>query len=392
MTDSIYLTNIRTVPPAYSVAQSTTLEWLANAHTRSEATRASQSGTVVDEVVLRERMTQILARVACGEDKIATRGIELADCTHTRWSEMQIYRLLESPQGLGMASRTNAYVTAVGDVIAKLYADDEVPAPDMIHVTCTGYASPSALQRLVSARGWGRQTRVTHAYHMGCYATLPALRTAVGFALLPDALREGTDRRVEIVHTEICSLHLNPQLHSPEQFVIQSLFADGFVAYAVHHESSRSAGPSFSVLAVAEEVVPDSSGSMQWVCADWGMQMVLARDVPERLISTLDDFVSRLGVRAAVGRDELARAQYAIHPGGPRILDFVQGILKLEEAQIAHSRMVLRAHGNMSSATLPHVWKYMLDDPALPHGQLVVSLAFGPGLTVSGALMRKVLE
>jgi predicted naringenin-chalcone synthase len=43
----------------------------------------------------------------------------------------------------------------------------------------------------------------------------------------------------------------------------------------------------------------------------------------------------------------------------------------------------------MSSATLPHVWSAMLDDAAVPDGALILSLAFGPGLTVAGNLMRK---
>ena len=43
----------------------------------------------------------------------------------------------------------------------------------------------------------------------------------------------------------------------------------------------------------------------------------------------------------------------------------------------------------MSSTTLPHIWARMLDDASLPEGALVASVAFGPGLTVVGNLMRK---
>jgi hypothetical protein len=31
----------------------------------------------------------------------------------------------------------------------------------------------------------------------------------------------------------------------------------------------------------------------------------------------------------------------------------------------------------------------MLDDPAVAPGTLIVALAFGPGLTISGAILRK---
>ena len=86
---------------------------------------------------------------------------------------------------------------------------------------------PSAAQRLVAAKGWGAATRVTHAYHMGCYAAFPALRMAAGFLSAPDSLRASGLKRVDVVHTEMCSLHMNPLHHAAEQLVVQSLFADG---------------------------------------------------------------------------------------------------------------------------------------------------------------------
>jgi hypothetical protein len=44
----------------------------------------------------------------------------------------------------------------------------------------------------------------------------------------------------------------------------------------------------------------------------------------------------------------------------------------------------------MSSATLPHIWADLAGDPACLPGTLVASFAFGPGLTIAGALFRKV--
>jgi predicted naringenin-chalcone synthase len=43
----------------------------------------------------------------------------------------------------------------------------------------------------------------------------------------------------------------------------------------------------------------------------------------------------------------------------------------------------------MSSATLPHIWQRVLDDRAAPRGTVIASLAFGPGLTMCGALLEK---
>jgi predicted naringenin-chalcone synthase len=65
----------------------------------------------------------------------------------------------------------------------------------------------------------------------------------------------------------------------------------------------------------------------------------------------------------------------------------VREVLELSPAQVRTSLDVLHDHGNMSSATLPHVW--MVLDQTLAPGTLVASLAFGPGLTVCGALFEK---
>jgi predicted naringenin-chalcone synthase len=50
---------------------------------------------------------------------------------------------------------------------------------------------------------------------------------------------------------------------------------------------------------------------------------------------------------------------------------------------------VLKACGNMSSATLPHVWAGMLTDAEVLPDTLITSLAFGPGLTLYGTMLRK---
>ncbi|MEK7339940.1 MAG: 3-oxoacyl-[acyl-carrier-protein] synthase III C-terminal domain-containing protein, partial [Verrucomicrobiota bacterium] len=63
--------------------------------------------------------------------------------------------------------------------------------------------------------------------------------------------------------------------------------------------------------------------------------------------------------------------------------------LGLSFAQVAHSKFILQQFGNMSSATLPHVWKEILEDPKVVSGSLIISLAFGPGLTICGSIMEK---
>ena len=147
--------------------------------------------------------------------------------------------------------------------------------------------------------------------------------------------------------------------------------------------------PGLRCLATSERIVPDSESSMRWVMADWGMQMTLARDVPEKVGAVLRPFVTELLAHADLSMSELPDVHFAVHPGGPRIIDGVRETLELDESQVAISRGVLLDYGNMSSATLPHVWQRMLESDDVERGAPIVSLAFGPGLTVCGAVFVK---
>jgi predicted naringenin-chalcone synthase len=384
------LSHFKSARPAYEATQTEVLEWLASLHTQAERSRSADPDAF-DAETFHRRLRKLLYRYGCSPEKIATRGYEITDGNHKDWADMPIYNVVRRPEGAGSHARTDVYSLAAEGAINRLYAEGEAPPRDLVHVTCTGYASPSAAQKLVSKRGWGQRTRVTHAYHMGCYASLPAIRIAAGFAARERM--EGEAPRTDIVHSEVCTLHLRPADHSPEQLVVQSLFADGHIRYAVTSSDAtaqEAAEPSLAVLSTHEEILPDSEGAMAWMASDHGMYMTLSREVPGRIAQAARGFVSRLFADAGLSLTEhAAEAIFAIHPGGPKVIDVVQQALELSEAQVSASRQVLLRFGNMSSATLPHIWMNILAAADVPAGTLVASLAFGPGLTVSGALMVK---
>jgi predicted naringenin-chalcone synthase len=381
------LTRFVATRPPYVMTQAHSLAWLASAHAHSEAVLAGLDPAARDAFA--ERMVRLLAHVACSNERIATRGAVLPDFTTTGFDRGVPNLLYDDPRlppgpdshphGRGVATRIQLYARAVDGYFARQYSGELTPPDDLIHVTCTGYVSPSGAQKVVAARGWGGRTRVTHAYHMGCYAALPALRIAAGF------LASGSEQ-VDIAHTELCSLHLDPADHRLDQLVVQSLFADGLIRYSL---VAADDGPGLRPLSAWEVVVADSADAMRWVPSEWGMQMTLSRDVPERIASELRGFVSELYRRAGFGIDALKHSVFAVHPGGPKIIDRFREVLELDPAQVRTSSEVLRDHGNMSSATVPHIWMRMLADPRIPSGTLIPSLAFGPGLTVCGVLLEK---
>ena len=376
--------------PAHRIDQRRALDWLAQVHAESRATLESSGAD--DRAAFADRIRKVIDRCACGPTKIGTRAHAIADIGRTDWADLSIYDVARNPRGQGTAARSRFFAETVNAYFEAEYEHDDLPPDEIVHVTCTGYVSPSGAQKVVADKGWGDSTRVTHAYHMGCYAAFPAMRIAAGSVGqdaacgAPDAERR-CGRRVDIVHTELCSLHLDPGDHSIEQLVIQSLFADGFIRYSICESDPA---PGLRVLALDERILPHSSDAMAWVVSDHGMQMTLARDVPDRVAGSLRQFVSELYRKAGMTLGEHhTRTVFAVHPGGPKIIERVREVLELSDAQVQTSRDVLFDHGNMSSATVPHIWMRIVADANVAPGTPVVSLAFGPGLTVCGGLFQK---
>jgi predicted naringenin-chalcone synthase len=365
----IALSDFKIVLPRYHGEQSQLNAWTAACHGLNLAS---------DEDRL--RIEKLFQRYALNPTKIATRYFECPDALRSPQDHAQnsVYRFDSShPEGVSIHERAHFFLIRAQEIFAEFYASS-APQPDhLIHVTCTGYVAPSPAQRWVV--GWAKPTAVTHAYHMGCYASLPASRMAQVFAT-----SLGDTARVDVIHTEMCSLHLNPADHSAEQMVVQSLFADGHIKYSAR--PARDVDRGFGLRNFLERVIPDSAEDMTWVPAPWGLRMTLSREVPTKIAQNLRPFLSALAESSGENLGDLLKhAVFAVHPGGPKIIDAVQEVLELSKEQVALSHKVLRERGNMSSATLPHIWKEILDLD-LKSGTRVVSLAFGPGLTLFGAV------
>ena len=79
---------------------------------------------------------------------------------------------------------------------------------------------------------------------------------------------------------------------------------------------------------------------------------------------------------------------WAVHPGGIKIIDYVEQSLELDEGKLDHSRHILRQYGNMSSASLLFVLEHLIEQDKPQAGQYGVLMGFGSGLTVEFVLVQ----
>ena len=239
--------------------------------------------------------------------------------------------------------------------------------------TCTGYRTPGLDIEIARMLPLPADTRRLLIGHTGCHAALPALATVADYVA-------AHDRPAALLCLELTSLHLQPATIDPEQMVSHALFADAAAAVVLRPETAAG----LRVIDVDARTDTARRHQMTWDVTDLGFRMGLSPEVPDSLAEHVGPLVKDLLGRH--GHDVQDVAAWAVHPGGPRILDAIEDGLGLDPSALATSRKVLAEHGNCSSATVLLVLQEIL--AAGPPSGPVVALAFGPGLTLYGALLE----
>jgi alkylresorcinol/alkylpyrone synthase len=130
-----------------------------------------------------------------------------------------------------------------------------------------------------------------------------------------------------------------------------------------------------------------SADMMTWDVTDHGFVMGLSPRIADVLERNVGGLVDELLLRHGLTRHRVAA--WAVHPGGPKILDVVGEQLGLSNEQLDDSRSVLRDFGNCSSATVLLILDRIVREQILAGGDHVVAMAFGPGLTLYAALLQQ---
>lgn len=354
--------------PSNEVAQDEVSHWMAKVQ------------SIATPETFDERIVQ---KFAVKEERISKRSFFCRDFGNLDVMSNELFTI-ENNFSPNLRERSEFYQRTV-DKVFNTFFEDKMDAPDeILHVSCTGYVSPSAGQKIIPKNKWSDTTGITHLYHMGCYAAMPAIKVAKGM----------TDKkRVDIVHTEICSNHFNVTAQSPEQTVVQTLFADGAIKYSVDPNAKVSdfKGKGINVLKMKETIIPGSEEAMTWGFGENNLEMTLHRKVPRLIKENLKKYTVELFKSCGLDYEkEKDSTIFAIHPGGPKIIEQIMNLLELTDEQVKFSNGILKERGNMSSATLPHVWKKIVEDEEVAKGTRIFSVAFGPGLTVAGFVGEKV--
>jgi predicted naringenin-chalcone synthase len=290
--------------------------------------------------------------------------------------------------GVRMAEyEKNAPPLAIAAAKNALAAAETAPGDitHLVSVSCTGFMAPGIDMALVGGLGLKPTVERTHVGFMGCHGAFNGLKVARG------CLGAEPEARVLVCAVELCTLHFFTGWDA-EKIVANALFADGAAAVvcqsdeagapndvAVRSRSDRTA--SWRLAAVGTIRIPDSAAAMTWRIGDFGFDMGLSRKIPELIGQHLRGYVENWLERQGLGLNDVG--SWAVHPGGPKVLDAVELSLSLPKEGLVHSRAVLSDHGNMSSPTVLFILDRMQRENA---PRPCVALGFGPGMAVEAAL------
>ena len=314
---------------------------------------------------------------------ISTRYTVLPDYLQADPGGFEFFPRNWSLEPLPSTARRMAVYRAESPKLARLAAEDAFSKCGVLHsevthlivTTCTGFFAPGLDLALVDALALSPRVARTVIGFMGCQAGLNGLRTA------DQIIRADPTAVVLQLSVELCTLHLQAD-PSPSVLVANCLFGDG--AAAVICGGGRHEGAHARVLGQVSAVEPSGQDDMTWNIGDHGFTMYLDARIPQSLAPVAKETVSLLLEQNTVPRDRVRR--FAVHPGGPRVIDAVERSLGLSKPVLESARGVLRDFGNMSSASIFFVLAREIERRIEP-GPLV-ALAFGPGLTVEAALLE----
>jgi predicted naringenin-chalcone synthase len=354
-------------------------------------------GTAVPPHVLKQTDAAEVSRLFCAADARQSRalgmlyrrsGVESRNTVVVRADRgtleerVPFYPAANGPEDRGPTTgqrmaRYEAEAPPLAEEAARRALEDaSTPVDTITHlvtVSCTGFFSPGLDAALIDALALPRTVHRTHVGFMGCHGALNGLRVAAAHAGEEEA-------RILLCAVELCSLHFAYGWNS-EMMVANTLFADGAAAVVgVPEQNDETTG--WSVQAQGSFLVPESGDAMSWRIGDHGFRMTLSAEVPEMIRTHLGGWLGGWLHTQGLGVGDVG--SWAVHPGGPRILEAVEDAIALENGALDVSRDVLRGHGNMSSPTVLFVLERLRKaEAALP----CVALAFGPGLVVEALLV-----
>merc|ERR1712072_1665226 len=245
---------------------------------------------------------------------------------------------------------------------------------DMVIVTsCTGFLFPSLTAYLINTLKMSPNTKQLPIAQLGCVAGSVAINTAA------DYCRTYPEKNVLIVSVELCSLLYQPTDDAFGVLISDALFGDAASACIVSNKIKKG----IKINAGSSYLYPNSEHYIAYDFKSTGFHFKLDKAVPKTMAVIAPEIDSFFQERSIKVSD---LSFYAIHAGGPRILNDLVKFLDLPEKEISYSRKTLANYGNIASVFVFYAINQVLSSGHLNDGDQGLIAACGPGLSAEFSL------
>ncbi|KAL2330072.1 hypothetical protein Fmac_017653 [Flemingia macrophylla] len=261
----------------------------------------------------------------------------------------------------------------------------------LVYVSSSEARLPGGDLYLAKGLGMSPNTQRVMLYFAGCSGGVAGLRVA------KDIAENNPGSRVLLVTSETTIIGFKPpSADRPYDLVGVALFGDGAGAMIVGSDPKldQSERPLFELHTAVQEYLPHTEKKIDGRLTEEGISFKLARELPRIIEDNVKGFCDKLMSVAGFKSKEYNDVFWAVHPGGPAILNRIEKRLDLVPEKLSASRRALMDYGNASSNTIMYVLEYMMEEGLKirkegrvdPEWGLI--LAFGPGITFEGILAR----
>ncbi|MCD9558387.1 hypothetical protein HAX54_015740 [Datura stramonium] len=339
--------------------------------------------TNCDDPELKQRLTRL-----CKTTTVKTRYVVMSEEILKKYPELAVEGLPTVKQRLDIC---NAAVTEMA-IEASYCCINKWgrPISDITHVV---YVSSSEARLpggdLYLAKGLGLrpETKRVMLYFSGCSGGVAGLRVA------KDIAENNPGSRVLLATSETTIIGFKPpSVDRPYDLVGVALFGDGAGAMIIGSNPIREIErPLFELHTAIQHFLPDTEKIIDGRLTEEGISFKLERELPQIIEDNIEDFCDKLISISGINDREYNKLFWAVHPGGPAILNRLEKKLQLSPEKLSASRRALADYGNASSNTIVYVLEYMLQekkDMKKEDSNWGLILAFGPGITFEGILTK----
>ncbi|XP_076884379.1 type III polyketide synthase B-like [Bidens hawaiensis] len=263
----------------------------------------------------------------------------------------------------------------------------------LVYVSSSEARLPGGDIYLAKGLGLSPDTNRVMLYFSGCSGGVVGLRVA------KDIAENNPGSRVLLATSETTIIgYKPPSVKRPYDLVGVALFGDGAGAMIIGSKPTGPESPLFELHTAIQNFLPNTEKVIDGRLTEEGISFKLDRELPEIIEENVKGFCDKLLNKLVNDDMDYNDLFWAVHPGGPAILNRIEKKFDLWPEKLSASRRALADYGNASSNTIVYVLEYLIEESLKRKNEgkdggpdLGLILAFGPGVTFEGILTRNLI-